>query len=386
MGAEDTWWYGYCNPGVRIAVIAPTSNDVRATCFEGVSGLLACTPQMLIEDYNRANQELKFINGTLIRGFTAEKPDRLRGPQFHRAWGDEVAAWPHEDALDQLLFGLRLGQNPQFVVTTTPRNNQLVRRLLNTPGNVATSGNTFDNAKNLAPAALQRLQERYGGTRKGRQELYAELLTDVTGALWTQGMFDSARIDALPEIKRIVVAVDPSGAGTYNAEEADSIGIIVAGEIENPSDPNGPKHAVVLEDATVSGGPAEWGKAAVNAYHRWNADRLVAETNYGGAMVQHVIHSVDSNVSYKQVTATRGKRVRAEPIAAFYEQGRVHHYGLFNDLEDQCCEFTASGFQGKGSPDRTDALVWALTELMFEGAKSPGVILKSKYLKNERAA
>jgi predicted phage terminase large subunit-like protein len=351
-GAEDVAWYGITNPGHQIAVVAPTFNDVRGTCFEGISGLLAVTPQEAIADYNKSRQELTLTNGTLIRGFSADTPDRLRGPQFHRAWCDELAAWQYPDAWDQLMFGLRLGDDPRVIVTTTPRPTPLVRKLAKDAKTHITRGSTFDNAANLAPSALEQLREKYKGTRLGRQELEAEILDDVPGALWTRDIIQYAEAK---DMQRIVVAVDPSG--TSGNGEGDSVGIIIAGKgIDG--------RFYVLEDATCSLGPAGWARRVVDRYHAHKADRIVAERNFGGAMVESTIRTADRNVPITLVTASRGKSVRAEPISSLYEQGRVSHAPGLDRLEDQMMQMTGSGFVGEGSPDRVDALVWALTELM----------------------
>lgn len=357
LGAEDAIWYAACNPGAQIAAVAPTHSDVRGTIFEGVSGLIACAPPELIADYNRSNQELRFTNGALIRGFSAEKPDRLRGPQFHRAWADEQAAWQYPEAWDQLMFGLRLGSAPQVIVTTTPRPTPLIRALAKDARTHITRGSTFDNAEHLAPDALVRLRERYEGTRLGRQELFAEILDDLPGALWQREWFDSYRISQAPEMQRIVVAVDPSGTAGAS-DDGDSIGIVVAGKgIDG--------RAYVLADRTCKLSPDGWARRVVAAYHEFGADRIVAERNFGGAMVESLIRTVDRRVSYKEVTASRGKAIRAEPVAALYEQGRVSHLGSLPDLEDQMALMGPDGFVGEGSPDRLDAAVWALTELML---------------------
>lgn len=357
LGAEDAIWYAACNPGAQIAAVAPTHSDVRGTIFEGVSGLIACASPELIADYNRSNQELRFTNGALIRGFSAEKPDRLRGPQFHRAWADEQAAWQYPEAWDQLMFGLRLGSAPQVIVTTTPRPTPLIRALAKDARTHITRGSTFDNAEHLAPDALVRLRERYEGTRLGRQELFAEILDDLPGALWQREWFDSYRISQAPEMQRIVVAVDPSGTAGAS-DEGDSIGIVVAGKgIDG--------RAYVLADRTCKLSPDGWARRVVAAYHEFGADRIVAERNFGGAMVESLIRTVDRRVSYKEVTASRGKAVRAEPVAALYEQGRVSHVGAMPELEDQMALMGPDGFVGEGSPDRLDAAVWALTDLML---------------------
>jgi len=356
IGSEDCAWYAATNPGHQIAVVAPTFNDVRGTCFEGVSGLLAVIPPEIIQEYNKSRQELRLHNGALIRGFSADTPDRLRGPQFHRAWCDELAAWTYPDAWDQLMFGLRLGDDPRVIVTTTPRPTPLIRKLVTDSRNHVTRGSTFDNAENLAETALQQLREKYEGTRLGRQELYAEILDDVPGALWKREMIRHVQGD-LPEFSRVVVAVDPSG--TSGNGEGDTIGIVVAGKT----------HAggyVIIEDASTDLGPDGWARRVVGRYHHYGADRIIAERNFGGAMVENVIKTADRAAPVKLVTASRGKSVRAEPISALYEQGKVIHAKGLDMLEDQMMQMTNSGFVGQGSPDRVDALVWALTELALE--------------------
>lgn len=358
VGAEDAAWFGQSNPGTRLAIVAPTFADARDTCVEGESGLLSVIPKACIETWNRSMGELMLGNGTRYKLFGAEEPERLRGPQHHRAWADELAAWRYSETFDQLLFGLRLGTNPQCVVTTTPKPTALVRALSKRPGTVLTRGSTFDNAANLSASALEGFRSRYEGTRLGRQELHAELLIDVPGALWTVAMLDDHRRDQAPAMQRVVVAVDPSG--TKGDGKGDDIGIVAAGLGVDG-------RAYVLADRTCQLSPDGWGRRAVQTYEQFQADRIVAERNYGGAMVEAVIRAADPSVAFKEVTASRGKIARAEPIAALYEQGRVSHVGGFADLEDQLCNMTAAGFAGKGSPDRADALVWALTELMLGG-------------------
>ncbi len=357
-GAEDVSWYGMQHAGSRIAVIAPTFQDARDTCVEGESGLLAVLPKSCVETYNRSLGELILWNGTRYKLFSASEPERLRGPQHSRAWGDEVAAWPDPMAWDQMLFGLRLGKNPQAIATTTPKPTPLIRKIVRTAGTVITSGSTFDNSDNLPEGTLAHLKERYQGTRLGRQELYAELLEDVPGALWTASLIDQHRLRGAPSLTRIVVAVDPSG--TKGDGGGDDIGIVVAGKADDG-------RFYVLEDATCQLSPEGWAKRVLTAYDRWEADRVIAEKNFGGAMVEAVLKTASKNLPIKMVTASRGKVIRAEPIAALYEQGRVSHVGEFNDLEDQMCAMTGAGYVGEGSPDRADALVWALTELSDRG-------------------
>jgi predicted phage terminase large subunit-like protein len=355
-GAEDAAWYAVKHDGVRVAVVAPTYADARDTCIEGESGLLSVLPASYIKAWNRSLGELILVNDSRFKLFSADEPERLRGPQHHRAWADELAAWKYPAAWDQLQFGLRLGDDPRVVVTTTPKPTPLVRQLVKSASTRITRGSTFDNAKHLAPAALAQLRERYEGTRLGRQELYAEILDDVPGALWTLDCIDAVRIGKAPEFQRVVVAVDPSG--TTGDDDGDAIGIIVAGKgIDG--------RAYIIADRTCSLSPAGWGRQVVQAYHEFNADRIVAEKNFGGAMVEAVIRTADPKAPVRMVNASRGKIARAEPVAALYEQGRVSHVGQFDKLEDEMIGFTSDGYVGEGSPDRADALVWALTDLML---------------------
>jgi phage terminase large subunit-like protein len=358
-GAEDAAWAGLSNPGWRIAVVAPTSADARDTCIEGDSGLINVLPREAVQTWNRSLGELILVNGTRYKTFSADEPERLRGPQHHRAWADELAAWRYPEAWDQLMFGLRLGQHPQAVVTTTPKPTPLVKSLVASPSSRVTRGSTFDNAANLAPSALAMLKAKYEGTRLGRQELDAEILGDLPGALWSMASLDAYRLREAPPMGRIVVAVDPAVTAT---EASDEHGIIVAGLSE--------QRGIVLEDASLQGSPHEWARRAVSLYRSWGADAIVIEVNQGGDMVAHTIRTIDPNVKIKEVRASRGKHVRAEPIAALYEQGRVAHVGAFPALENQMTQMTTSGFEGEGSPDRVDALVWALTEL-FPGMTQP---------------
>jgi phage terminase large subunit-like protein len=360
LGAEDVAWYGATTPGAQIAIIAPTFNDVRGTCFEGVSGLLACLPRELIADYNKSRQELSLVNGTLYRGFSADTPDRLRGPQFHRAWCDELAAWQYPDAWDQLMFGLRLGDDPRAVVTTTPRPTKLIRALVADTRNHVTRGSTFDNAAHLAPAALAKLREKYEGTRLGRQELYAEILDEAEGALWNRAMIERAASTPAPDkLVRIVVAVDPAATSNPGSDET---GIIVAGATAD-------NRAHVLADGSGRMTPGEWGQRVVDLFRAYGADRIVAEGNQGGEMVTHTLRTVWPQASVKVVHASRSKQARAEPVAALYEQGRISHAPGLDTLEDQMV--TWEPMSGMPSPDRVDALVWAMTELFRLMTRSP---------------
>jgi len=342
----------------RIALVAPTAADARDVMVEGESGLLSVFPQRERPVYKAALRRVVWPNGALATLFSADEPDRLRGPQHDGAWCDELGSWRYPEAWDMLMFGLRLGVNPRVVITTTPRPTKLIRELAMDAGIVKTYGTTYDNRDNLAPTFFSQIVAKYEGTRLGRQELEAALLEDVPGALWNHGMIDSARVRALPAFQRIVVAVDPA---VTSGENADETGIIVVGK-----DLAGDGY--VLADRTGRYSPIEWAQRAISAYHEFKSDRIVAEVNNGGEMVEATLRMVDKDIPFTAVHASRGKVVRAEPIAALYEQGRVHHLGAFAALEDQMCSFTTD-FDRKRmgySPDRVDALVWGLTELMVE--------------------
>lgn len=343
----------------RIALVAPTAADARDTMVEGESGILSVSSDWCRPTYEPSKRKLTWPNGAIAHTFSSEEADRLRGPQFDFAWADELAAWNEpQSTWDMLMFALRLGRHPRWIVTTTPRPIKLLKELIARESRdvAVRRGSTYENAANLAGPFLETIRARYEGSRLGRQELHAELLEDVQGALWTREMLERARFaGTVPDLRRVVVAIDPSGT---NGEDAgDSVGIVVVGI---GADGLG----YVLSDRTIKASPAVWGARAVAAYREFRADRIIAERNFGGAMVQHVIRTVDPNVPYREVTASRGKVQRAEPIAALYEQGRVRHVGSFTELEDQLAAMTGEGFAGDGSPDRADALVWALTELM----------------------
>lgn len=357
LAAEDIAFYALNNQEIRCAVVAATSNDLRKVCFEGESGLIKLIPPICIKQYNKSLHLVELWNGSIIEGFSAEKPDRLRGPQFHRAWCDEVAAWRYAEAWDMLSFGLRLGKNPQCIVTTTPRPTKLIKELIKREDVLTFRGSTFDNKANLAPAFLKAIEDKYKGTRLGRQELYAEILDDNPGALWTRDLIEETRINKAPDLTRIVVAIDPA---TTSNENSDETGIVVAGI----SEVNEKVHGYILEDVSMKGSPDQWAKKAVQMYKHWQADRIIGEANNGGDMIEALIRTVDPNASYKKVHASRGKQTRAEPISALYEQKRVHHVGMFSELEDQLCEWDPA--ISTDSPDRLDACVWALTELMTE--------------------
>lgn len=347
----------------RVALVGETIDQVREVMVFGESGILACSPPDRRPVWEAGRRRLVWPNGAVAQVFSAHEPESLRGPQFDAAWVDELAKWKKaEESWDQLQFALRLGANPQQVVTTTPRNVAVLKAILNNPSSVVTHAPTDANRAHLAASFLEEVKARYGGTRLGRQELEGALLEDAEGALWTSAMIERARVDAVPQLSRVVVAVDPPVTGHGGSDEC---GIVVVGAVtEGPAQD---WRAYVLEDASVQGAsPDGWARAAVAAMERHGAERLVAEVNQGGDLVQSVIRQVDPLVSFKAVRASKGKAARAEPVAALYEQGRVSHLRHLARLEDQMCRMTARGFEGRGSPDRVDALVWALTALMIE--------------------
>jgi phage terminase large subunit-like protein len=345
----------------RIALVAETAADARDVMVLGDSGILASHPKDFRPEWSPTNRRLRWPNGVEATVFNATEPDQLRGPQHHAAWVDELAKFRYmQETWDQLQFGLRLGEHPQALVTTTPRPLPLIKRLINDPDTVVTRGATLDNQANLATNTVKQLYERYGGTRLGRQELEGEILTDIPGALWNRDIIDAARLREVPEnLERVYVAVDPAVTNTENSDEH---GIVVVGLAR---DAEGYARGYVLEDGSMRGQPEEWARKAVSLYRSWQADKIIAEKNQGGLMVESTLKAVDRSVPVELVTATRGKVVRAEPISALYEQGRVHHCGRFDVLEDQMCLFSVDYVRNEsnGSPDRVDALVWGLTKI-----------------------
>ena len=360
---------GPADPGraKRLALVAETIDQAREVMVFGESGILACSPPDRRPDWEAGRKRLVWPNGAVAQVFSAHEPEALRGPQFDGAWVDELAKWKRaEETWDMLQFALRLGRNPQQVVTTTPRNVATLKAILRNPSTVLTHAPTEANRAYLAASFLEEVQARYAGTRTGRQELEGLMLEDEDGALWTAARLEAQRVDAAPALDRIVVAIDPPVTGHAGSDDC---GIVVVGACTDgpPQD----WRAVVLEDASVTGAsPDAWARAALEALRRHGADRLVAEVNQGGDMVESVIRQIDPLVPYRAVRASRGKVARAEPVAALYEQGRVSHLRGLGALEDQMCRMTAQGYRGKGSPDRVDALVWALTDLMIEPAQT----------------
>jgi phage terminase large subunit-like protein len=346
-GAQDIALYALRNPNSSCAVVAPTHGDLRRVCFGGPSGLISIIPKECFiqsndqKGYSSSVAEIRLFNGSKITGYAAQEPERLRGPQFHRAWCDEVAAWRYPEAFDQLMFGLRLGDNPQCVITTTPKPTKLIKDLVKRNDVHVTSGNTFENEANLAESALAMLKDKYEGTTLGRQELYAEIVDNLEGALWTNDLIEEARLkdDTEKELTQIIIAIDPAVTSNANSDET---GIVVVGKDHN-------NEFYVLEDLSGRHSADKWGRIAINAFYDWEADRIVAEVNNGGDLVERLIRNIDNNVPYRSVRATRGKILRAEPIAALYEQRRVHHIGVLPELESQMCSYTG---ETNSSPDR----------------------------------
>ena len=349
----------------RIGIIGETHQQTREVMVFGDSGIMAVCPPAARPKWIASRQMLLWPNGAQATLFSAHEPEALRGPQFDAAWVDELAKWRKAAATwDMLQFCLRLGDAPQVCVTTTPRRSAFLRDLLDRPSTVMTHAPTAANRANLADSFMVEMAAQYAGTALGRQELEGLILDDVEGALWQMGQLAACQSITAPPLTRIVVAVDPP---TTSHEGSDACGIIVAGV-----DMTGPIQnwrAYVLEDASVHGAsPDTWARAAVAAVTRHQADRLVAEVNQGGDMVAAVIRQIDPMVPFRAVHASKGKIARAEPVAALYEQGRVAHLRGLGDLEDQMCQMTSAGYQGKGSPDRVDALVWAIHDLMIAPA------------------
>ncbi len=356
-------------PAHRIALVGRTISQVRDIMIEGVSGLMSVHAPHERPHFEVSRNQLVWSNGAIAQMFGADDPETFRGPQFDTAWCDELTKWrTPERAWDTLQFTMRLGDCPQVCVTTTPKGTRFLKKLMGDPQTVTSRARTVDNAKNLAPTFYADMQKRYGGTVIGRQELEGEIVDERLHGLWRRVWINQNRIEMAaqgrPEMQRIVVAVDPpvtSNAGS------DSCGIIVAGLSVDG-------RAIILADRTIQGRtPDTWARAAVQAYHDFQADKLVAEVNQGGDLVVAVIQQVDPNVPVAKVYATRGKWVRAEPVAQLYAEGRVAHYGTFPELERQMCDFATDGLSDGKSPDRLDALVWALTDLMLTRTRTPTV-------------
>jgi len=349
----------------RVALVGETIDQVREVMIFGDSGILTCVPHDRRPKWEATRKRLVWPNGAVAQVFSASDPESLRGPQFDCAWVDELAKWKKGRATwDMLQFALRLGDLPQQVVTTTPQNVSVLKEILAAGSTVQTMAPTRANQANLAASFLAEVTEKYGGTRLGRQELDGELLTENAGALWTPATIAGAGVDAVPVLDRVVVAVDPPVSGH---KKSDQCGIIVVG-MTTVGPPSNWRAYVLADRSLGEASPQKWAEAAVAAYHEFKSDRIVAEVNQGGELVESVVRSIDPLVSYTPVRASRGKVARAEPVAALYEQKRVKHVRGLGALEDQMVDLTSRGFEGRGSPDRVDALVWGLTNLMLDGA------------------
>lgn len=348
----------------QVALVGETTGDARNVMVEGESGLLAVHPPDFRPKYFPSTRQIVWPNGAIAYTYNATEPDQLRGPQHDAAWCDELAKWKYmQETWDQLQFGLRLGTDPRSLVTTTPRPLPLIRKLVADPNVAVTRGATWDNAVNMAASFIREIEDKYANTRLGRQELEGEILDDIPGALWQREDIDLYRLkpgsEEVPDFERVYVSVDPA---TSTEERSDETGIVVVGLAR---DKDGYARGYVLHDGSLKGSPEEWARKAVSLYRMYSADKIIAEKNQGGQMVESVLKSVDRGIPVELVHASRGKYIRAEPISALYEQGRVHHVGRFDLLEDQMCLFSVDNLRdaNTGSPDRVDALVWGLTKL-----------------------
>ena len=362
VGAEQVRRWAKDYPIVNL--IGPTVADVRDVMVKGIgarSAILEICQRDERPTYEPSKRRLTWPNGAVSLLFSAEDPEALRGPQHMKVWADELGAWKYpDDAWQQIEFGLRLGAKPQAVITTTPKPTKLIKYLARDPKTIVTSGSTYENRANLSKQFFSSIITKYEGTRLGRQELNAELLEDRPGALWTQAGIDADRVHALPHLRRVVVGVDPA---VTSGEESDLTGIVICGIGPHPTnhDLMWPPHFYVIDDRSLKTSPENWASQVVASYQAHKADRIVAEVNNGGDLVEAILRTKDLQVAYQAVHATRGKLTRAEPIAALYEQHRVHHVGTFGPLEDQMCDYEP--LVSKDSPDRMDALVWALWAL-----------------------
>jgi phage terminase large subunit-like protein len=354
------WILGRVREGYRhIALIGQTAADIRDTMVElGPSSIMKVAKPDERPDYEPSKRRLTFPNGAIATTFTGEEPDQLRGPAHDTVWIDELAKFKYpEETWDNMEMGLRLGDNPQVFCTTTPRPIPIIKRLVKDPTTIDVRFSTSQNADNLSPIFLKRIQERYAGTRLGRQELEGEILDDNPNALFQRAIIENLRISerSCPQLIRVAVAMDPAVTGNKKSDETG----IIAGGIAATG------HGYVLQDASLRGSPAEWARAGVRTFYARQADRIVGEVNNGGDLIEVNIRTVDRNVPFTAVHASRGKAIRAEPVAGIYEQGRIHHVGTFPQLEDQMCDWQP----GDESPDRMDALVWLMWDLFGLGMK-----------------
>lgn len=352
----------------RVAIVGETAADSRDVMVEGESGILAVSHPLFRPRYEPSKRRLTWPNGAIATTYSADDPEQLRGPQHDLGWCDEMAKWRRMETWDNFLLGLRLGLDPRALVTTTPRPIPALKGMIKDTNVVVTRGTTYENLRNLSPTFQRQVVARYEGTRLGRQELQGEVLEFMPGALWTSQRIEELRVQAPPSLSRIVVAIDPAVTAE---EDSDETGIVVAGVGYCSCLGMEEEHGFVLGDLSGRYSPDAWARRAIGAYSEAQADRIIGEVNNGGEMVEYTLRTVDRSVSYQAVHASRGKQARAEPIAALYEQGKVHHIGMFPQLEDQMCQWVP----GMASPDRMDALVWALTELMLGGGE-----LRLRYL------
>jgi len=338
----------------KIGLIGPTASVVRDIMIEGDSGILTISRPDFRPLYEPSKRKLTWPNGAVAHTFSAEEPDRLRGPQFQKMWCEELATWKYAESWDMAKLSLRLPPNPQAIITTTPKPKTIIKELIADKNCVITGGSTYDNIHNLAEPFFLAIVDQYEGTTLGQQEIYAIFLEELPDALWQRKIIADNRVSEvdLDKLIRIVIGIDPAGTSKESSAET---GILVCGIDAN-------NEGYVIDDLSCRKRPKGWASDSINAYHRYKADRIVAEVNFGGEMVESVIRNIDPNVSYKSVNASRGKKVRAEPISALYEQGKIHHIGTFKDLEDQQCNFTP---ETKIKLDRIDALVWCFTELIL---------------------
>lgn len=354
----DATIYCLLNPNSIVGVVAPTYSDLKKIIFQGESGFLNIIDRELLSNsgYNKTDNQIEFTNGSKIIGYPAIEPDRLRGNNFHRAYCDELASWRYaQETFDNLMMALRLGESPKCIITTTPRPIELIKKLVVRSDTKVIKGNTFENADNLAPSTIKMLKERYSGTRLGQQELYGQILEDIEGALFNATNIEQNRIEIAPELQRIVIAIDPSVTSKASSDET---GIIVAGRgVDN--------HYYVLGDYSGIYSPDKWIKRAIDLYYKFEADRIVCEVNNGGDLIEKLIRVQDVNIPYTSIRATRGKILRAEPVAALAEQSKIKFVGYFKELEEQMCQYTADTIK---SPDRLDAFVYAIMALQSSGS------------------
>ena len=357
-GAEAVREFADSNPGARIALIGPTASDCRDVMVEGESGLLNIYPPDQRPYYKPSRRLVTFRNGCLGFTYSAEEPDRLRGPQHNYAWLDEIAAYPEPKALwDVMIPGLRLGADPRRIATTTPKPIRFLHDLLADPATAVSRMRTRDNRANLPPSLLAELERVYGGTRIGRQELEGELLAEAEGALWQRARIEALRVKAAPELVRIVIPIDPS---VTSGPDSDECGIVPVGLGVDG-------HGYVLADRSGVFSPDEWAQRSVTAFDTLDADKIIAEANNGGDLIASVMRTVRPNIPFEKVHASRGKIARAEPVAALYEQGKVHHVGGFPQLEDEMCNYVPGVSK---SPNRMDSLVWGLSFLMLKPVRT----------------